>query len=697
MTRRALPFLAFAFVAAGTCALAAGNAADNDWAIYGGTSDGTRYSSLTQITRDNIGQLAEVWSFRMEDGGDPQTHPLAVDGVVYAYTPSLQVIALDGATGKQIWKFDSGMPGRGAQRGLTWWSDGREKRLFASVMHYLYVLDPATGKPLPDFGDNGRIDLRQNMSRDSANLYVSLTTPGVIYKDMIITGFRTAESAPAAPGDIRAFDVRSGRLRWSFRTIPRPGDEGHDTWPPDAWKSAGGANNWTGMVVDQKRGIVYAPTGSAVDDFYGADRLGNNLFANSLLALDANTGKRLWHFQGVHHDINDRDFPSPPVLLTLRHNGKPVDAVAQPSKQGYLFVLDRVTGKPLFPIQEVSTPASDVPGEKASATQPAAAVPAPVARQHLSEDILTTRTPEAHAWALNQFRSFRNEGPFAPMRLGQQTISFPGFDGGAGWGGSAADPKRGIIYVNANDVAWTGGLAEPAIAKGLGAATYQSNCAVCHGAERAGSPPAFPSLIDIRGKMTPSQITEVIHTGRGRMPAFGNLQGEALQALVDFLMTGKDEGGDRREITGDTKARYRFTGYRKFLDPEGYPAVAPPWGTLNAIDLNTGKYLWKIPFGEYPELKAKGMTNTGTENYGGPILTASNLLFIGATLFDKKMHAFDAATGKLLWQATLPFAGNATPITYMADGRQFVLIQTDNARDKKAPQGSAYVAFALPR
>jgi quinoprotein glucose dehydrogenase len=283
------------------------------------------------------------------------------------------------------------------------------------------------------------------------------------------------------------------------------------------------------------------------------------------------------------------------------------------------------------------------------------------------------------------------------MRLGQQTLSFPGFDGGAGWGGAAADPKRGIIYINSNDVAWTGGLAEPAIAKGLGAATYQSNCAGCHGAERAGSPPAFPSLVDIGKRLTPAQITEVVHTGRGRMPAFGNLQGEPLKALLDFLTTGKDEGGDRREITGDTKARYRFTGYRKFLDPEGYPAVAPPWGTLNAIDLNTGKYLWTIPFGEYPELAAKGMTNTGTENYGGPILTASNLLFIGATLFDKKMHAFDAATGKLLWQATLPFAGNATPITYMAGGRQFVLIQTDNARDKKAPQGSAYVAFALPR
>lgn len=692
MSRRALPFFVLALAAAATCAIAAGN----DWAIYGGTSDGNRYSSLTQITKGNVAKLAPAWTHAMEAGGDPQTHPLAVGGTIYAYTPSLKVIALDGATGKQIWQFDSGVAGRGAQRGLTWWSEGGEKRLFASVMHFLYALDPATGKLLESFGDKGRIDLRQKLSRDSAGLYVSLTTPGVIYKDTIITGFRTAESAPAAPGDIRAFDVRTGKLRWAFHTIPRPGEAGHDSWPPDAWKSAGGANAWAGMVVDHKRGIVFAPTGSAVDDFYGADRKGNNLYANSLLALDATSGKRLWHFQGVHHDIFDRDFPAPPVLLTVRRQGRMVDAVAQPTKQGFLFVLDRVTGKPLFPIQETAVPPSTVPGETAAATQPMSRIPAPFARQHLTEEMLTNRTPEANAWARSQFRTFHNDGPFAPMRLGQQTIAFPGFDGGAEWGGAAADPKRAIIYVNANDIAWTGGLADAATAGGPGAMTYQANCAVCHGQDRSGSPPAFPALTDIAARLSPQQITDVIHTGRGRMPGFAHLQGDTLKALIDFLITGKEES-PQREVTGDAPSKYRFTGYRKFLDPDGYPAVAPPWGTLSAIDLNTGKYLWKIALGEYPELAAQGMTGTGSENYGGPILTQSGLLFIGATVYDKKLRAFNASNGALLWQATLPFAGTATPITYMASDRQFVLIHANNARDKKAPQGSAYIAFALPR
>lgn len=693
MSRRALPFFVLAFAAAATCAIAAGS----DWGIYGGTSDGNRYSSLTQITKGNVGRLAPAWTHLMEAGGDPQTHPLAIDGAIYAYTPSLKIIALDGATGKQIWQFDSGVAGRGAQRGLTWWRDGADKRLFASVMHFLYALDPATGKPVESFGDKGRIDLRQNLSRDSAGLYVSLTTPGVIYKDTIITGFRTAESAPAAPGDIRAFDVRTGKLRWTFRTIPRPGEAGHDSWPPDAWKSAGGANAWAGMVVDHKRGIVFAPTGSAVDDFHGADRKGNNLYANSLLALDANSGKRLWHFQGVHHDIFDRDFPAPPVLLTVRRQGRMVDAVAQPTKQGFLFVLDRVTGKPLFPIQEMPAPPSNVPDETASPTQPMSHIPAPFARQRLTVEMLTNRTPEANAWARSQFRTFHNDGPFAPMRLGQQTIAFPGFDGGAEWGGAAADPKRAIIYINANDIAWTGGLADAATAGGPGAMAYQANCAVCHGQDRSGSPPAFPALTDIAERLSPQQITDVIHTGRGRMPGFAHLQGDTLKALMDFLITGKDGAEPPKEIAGAAPAKYRFTGYRKFLDPDGYPAVAPPWGTLNAIDLNTGEYLWKIALGEYPELAAKGFSHTGSENYGGPILTQSGLLFIGATVYDKKLRAFDASNGTLLWQATLPYAGTATPITYMADGRQFVLIHANNARDKKAPQGSAYIAFALPR
>jgi len=664
-------------------------AADKDWSIYGGTSQGNRYSTLTQINKTNVAGLTQAWRFDMTAAGDPQTHPLAIDGVIYAYTPDLKVIALDGASGKLVWTFDSGVEARGPQRGLTWFEDGNGKRLFASVMNYLYALNPATGKPIPGFGRNGRIDLRSD-----EKFYVSATTPGVIFKDMIITGFRTGESAPAQAGDIRAFDVHTGRLRWSFHTIPHPGEVGYDTWPKDAWKTAGAANSWAGMVIDQQRGIVYAPTGSAVDDFYGASRAGDDLFANTLLALDANTGKRLWHFQGIHHDIQDRDFPSPPVLLTVMHDGKPVDAIAQPTKQGYLFVLDRVTGKPLFPVTEAPIPQTDVPGEVSSKTQPVPSLPAPYARQKLTSQMLSERTPIVREWALLRFKSFNSAGPYAPLKAGQPTVVMPGFDGGAEWGGSAADPDTGILYLNANDIAWTGALTPSPATRSLGAATYQSNCAGCHGPDRSGSPPAFPSLLKAAQFLSPEQIADMVHHGAGRMPPFPHIQGDTLKALITFLETGNDDAsGPQKEPQGAADSTYKFTGYKKFLDPDGYPAVAPPWGTLNAIDLNTGQYVWKIPFGEYPELEDK---TTGSENYGGPILTKSGVLFIGATLYDKKLRAFDASNGKLLWQTVLPYAGNATPITYMANAKQYVLIQADNARDSKAPQGAAYVAFALP-
>ena len=661
----------------------------NDWALYGGEG-GRRFSTLDQITRANVGKLQQAWRFDMAEAGDPQTHPLAVDGVVYGYTPSLDTIALDGASGKLLWRFHSGVKAGGPQRGLAMWREGRERRLFASAGNYLYALDPATGKPLSGFGQDGRIDLREGLDRDPDKISVALTTPGVIWRDTIIMGFRTAESAPAAPGDIRAFDVHTGRQRWVFHTIPRPGAPGHESWPPDYWKTGGGANSWPGMVIDEKRGMLFAPTGSAVSDFYGYDRIGDNLYANCLLALDANSGKLIWYFQGTHHDIADRDFPSPPVLLTVKHDGKLVEAIAQASKQGYLFLLDRATGKPLFPVNELPVAASNVPGEKTAATEPVPSLPAPYARQHLSEGLLTNRTPEAHRWALQQFRGFANDGPFPHMRTGQQTLAFPGFDGGAEWGGQAADARRGILYLNSNDVAWTGGLVENHKAASLGEGLYLDNCAGCHGGDRKGAPPAFPSLAD--SKLTEAEMTDVLWSGRGRMPAFRGLLAGDLKALLTYVRSGSDKT-ELASPAGDDRPLYRFTGYRKFLDPDGYPAVAPPWGTLNAIDLNSGAYLWRIPLGEYPALADK---STGSENYGGPILTAGGVLFIGATLYDKKFRAFDPRDGNLLWEATLPYAGNATPITYRAGGRQFVLIQADNARDKNAPQGAAYVAFALP-
>jgi quinoprotein glucose dehydrogenase len=555
---------------------------------------------------------------------------------------------------------------------------------------------------------------------------VVMTSPGVIYKDLIIVGFRTSEAAPAPHGDIRAFDVHTGQLRWSFHTIPHPGEEGYDTWPKDAWKTVGSANNWPGMVLDAKRGVVYAPTGSPVSDFYGADRIGNGLYGDTLLALDANTGRRLWHFQGVHHDVWDRDFPSPPVLLTLHKDGREVEALAQTTKQGYLYVFDRVSGNPLFPIEERPYPASNVPGEQTSPTQPYPTAPEPFARQQLTADMITQRTPAAHQKALQQFKELRSGGQFVPFSVDKQTVVFPGFDGGAEWGGPAVDPKTGVLYVNANDVPWTGGLTENTIAASPGAEIYQSSCASCHGDERRGSPPAFPSLVGITSRLTDAQITTTIQNGRGRMPSFPSISEGRLDLLLAYLKTDAPEvprvgasvvktqpavtdahgapaaviSSGKRELeneeTDGPRARYRFTGYRRFQDIDGYPAVVPPWGTLNAIDLNTGKYLWKIPLGEYPELAAHGAKPTGTENYGGPVVTAGGILFIGATMFDDRIRAFDSSTGKLLWEYKLPFAGVATPAVYMVDGKEYVVIAASGGRNPREPAGGDYVAFALP-
>ncbi len=707
-------------------AATAGGPKNVDWPVYGGSKAGERYSPLTQINRDNVKQLQVAWTYDTGEKTGMQTHPLIVGRTLFAYTPGQIVFALDAASGKELWRFDSGIKTGQPDRGLAYWTspDGKDSRLFADTLNFVWALDPATGKPIEGFGNKGRIDLRHDLGTESPAGTVAITTPGTVYKDLILFGFRTGEASPSPHGDIRAYDVHTGALRWSFHTVPHPGEPGYETWPADAWKYTGGANNWAGSVLDEKRGILYAPTGSAVTDFYGADRLGNDLYANSLLAIDAATGKLLWHFQAVHHDMWDRDFPAPPVLVTVRHDGKAVDAVAQVTKHGQVFVFDRVTGTPLFPIEEMPFPASTTPGEVASPTQPMSTGIAPFGRQRLTADMLTQRTPEAHAWAEKTFGTFISNGQFMPFSVHKQTVVFPGFDGGAEWGGEAVDPKSAILYINANDIAWTGGL-RPVATGGLGATTYGTQCAACHGPDRRGQPPTFPSLIDATGRLSATEMTTVIHDGRGRMPSFPNLTGDTLQALLTYVRTGRDasptETADGRQSnTGAQKtppvatpsdkeelqpgsgansappAKYQFTGYRKFLDPDGYPAVVPPWGTLNAIDLNTGKYLWKIPFGQYPELAAKGLKNTGSENYGGPVVTAGGLVFIGATNFDNKMHAFDAKTGKLLWEYTMDFAGNATPATYMVDGKQYVVIATSSAHNPKAPQGAKYVAFALP-
>ena len=666
--------------------------------LYGGGASGQRYSPLKQINRANVNQLAIAWSFDTNDGtGDAQTQPVVSDGVLYGVTPKHKLFALDAATGKQLWRFDSGMTGRGPNRGVMVWQAGKEKRILFAAQSFLYALDAANGQPIASFGANGHIDLREGLGREAEKVSIALTTPGVIYRDLVIVGGRMPEALPAAPGDIRAFDIRTGKLRWAFHTIPRPGEFGYATWPKDAWQYTGAANNWAGMALDEKRGIVFVPTGSAATDFYGADRQGDNLFSVTLLALNAATGKRLWHFQTVKHDLWDRDFPSPPTLVTVRHNGKLVDAVAQTTKSGFVYVFDRVTGKSLFPIEYKKYPASDVPGEITAKTQPLPLMPAPFSRQSLTEDLLTQRTPAAHDWAVAELRKMNSNGQFVPIAVGKETIIFPGFDGGAEWGGSAFDPESGLLYVNANEMAWRMSLAENLNSNSggnSGRQIYLRNCTTCHGDDLSGSPPQMPSLVNINAKFKADAITNIVKQGAGRMPAFPNLPPTELTTLVQFLLSGES-----KELTATAETnlpKYRFTGYRKFVDPDGYPAIAPPWGTLNAINLNTGEYAWKIPFGEYPELADQGMKETGSENYGGPVVTAGGLVFIAATNFDRKFRAFDKTTGKLLWETQLPFAGNATPTVYEAGGRQFVVVYANGGKARKdEPKGSRYIAYAL--
>ena len=585
----------------------------DEWRHYAGDPGGTRYSRLRQIDRANVSKLRVAWTYHSGDKGDRgrttiECTPIVVDGVMYLTSPMLKAIALDAATGNEKWVFNpfAGTPDRprGVNRGVTYWQDSKnpsDKRIFHTAGTRLYALDAATGKPIDGFGEKGSIELKADLDRERIGSFNGVSSPGVIFNDRIILGSAVGEGpGPSAPGHVRAYDVRTGKRAWIFHTIPHPGEFGYDTWEPDAWKTVGGVNDWGGMSVDEKRGLVFLALGSPAFDFYGGQRLGQNLFGNSVVALDAATGKRIWHFQTVHHDLWDYDLPTLPMLA--RSGGR--DAVVQLTKTAMAFVLDRETGKPLLPVEERPVPASDIPGEKAWPTQPFPVKPPPFSPQVFEP---TNISPEARAFVLEKLKTLRSKALFVPPSM-QGSVNVPGTLGGALWGGGSFDPESGYLFVSTQNLA-------------------------------------------------------------------------SIMALKE----------------ADKEASYPFDhlGWTKFRDAEGYPAVKPPWGQLSAIDLTKGEIVWQVPLGEYKELTARGVPQTGTENFGGNIVTAGGLIFIGATK-DEMFRAFDSRKGKVLWETKLESGGYATPSTYMVNGKQYVVIAAGGGGKLGTPSGDAFVAFALP-
>jgi quinoprotein glucose dehydrogenase len=695
------------------------------WETYLGDKSVSHYSALKDIDTSNVHLLKVAWTYQTGDAdtlknSQIQCNPIIVDGILYGTSPRLKLIALDAASGKAKWVFDPFSDTAqtkvqiNANRGVTYWSDGDDKRILYSAGSFLYAINAITGKTIPAFGNKGKIDLHDGLDREVNDLYVAATSPGIVYKDLIILGSRVAEEGDAAPGHIRAYDVRTGRRKWIFHTIPHPGELGYDTWEnKDAWKYTGGANSWAGMSLDEKRGIVYISTGSATFDFYGGFRKGQNLFSDCVLALDAATGKYVWHYQTIHHDLWDRDPPAAPNLVIINRNGKKTDAVAQVTKTGFVFILDRDNGKPLFPVHEVPVPVSPaLPGELPWPTQPVPELPKPFTLQTFTEIDINPLVPESSQKIVREkLAKLQTGNMFLPPNE-KGTVIFPGYDGGAEWGGAAYDPRTSYLYINSNQVPWTLTMVKvdshakkgPVSVAQHGKSVYVNHCMSCHGENRQGNA-AYPPLQRIGEKYTAAQALEVINNGRRMMPSFKQIPDQDKKALLVFLLDMKKEGkmrfmysGDSKEIISKTEKSpfvpYTMTGYNKLRTPEGYPANKPPWGTLTAINLNTGEHVWQKALGEYPELKNKGIPATGTENYGGAVVTSGGLLFIAATL-DAKFRAFNKNTGELLWETSLPAAGFATPSTYQVNGKQYIVIACGGGK-LGARSGDAYVAFALP-
>ncbi|MGB3801097.1 MAG: PQQ-binding-like beta-propeller repeat protein [Lewinella sp.] len=689
-----------------------------DWAHYLGDRGTTQYSSLSQIDTTNVDRLEVAWTYASGDADSVgrsqiQCNPLVINGILYGTNPQLKAFALDAATGDEVWTFDPAifsdeLFGMGTNRGLNYWTDEDERRIYYPAGPFLYALDADTGKPVTNFGTGGRVDLHTGLGEAAREQFVISTSPGIIFEDLIIMGGRVSEDLGAAPGYIRAFDLRSGALVWTFRTLPESGEPGADTWPEPLSPLTGGANAWAGMSVDAERGMVFVPTGSASYDFYGGNRPGDNLYANCILALDARTGERVWHYQTVHHDIWDRDLPAPPTLITVTHEGREVDAVAQATKGGYLFLLDRDTGEPLFPVEERAYPASDLQGEYTSPTQPMPTAPPPFTRQELSAEDLYPFDDSMRTAARALLDKSRFGGPFIPPSA-EGTILFPGFDGGAEWGGGAYSPTDRLFFVNANEMPWmlkmnpVGDLS----GSGGGRGIYAIACQACHGADlQGGGVFQSPSLRNVAARLDAPEISRIVRNGQGAMPAVSWLDDDQVAAVTEWLLELEREdmeeiatsinNEEKKEAGGSGAWPYPYImdGYTRLKTVDGHPITSPPWGTLTALDLDRGTIAWQVNLGEYPDLVERGIRNTGSENYGGPVATAGGLIFIAATL-DEKIRAFRSTDGELIWEADLPAAGYATPAVYAVDGKQYIVVACGGGK-LGTRSGDQYLAFGLP-
>jgi len=698
---------------------------DRTWSVYKADAEGTGYSILDEINKNTIQSLEIAWTHKFSDappgsrGGNSESNPIVVDGVMYTLSARHRVYALDAATGKQIWAFDpfNGEAGGGIGRGVTYWEEGSDKRILLTAGDKLYALNAQTGLAIPSFGNNGWVSMNIGMRGDPDKISIIPTSPGIVFKNLLIIGNEVSELYGAEPGHVRAYDIKSGKLEWTFHTVPQPGEFGYDTWPKDAWKYVGGTNNWGGMSLDTKLGMVFFATGSPTYDYYGKDRIGKNLFGNSVVALDAATGKYRWHFQTVHHDLWDYDLPAPPNLITVVHKGKKIDAVAQTSKLGYIYTFNRDTGEPLFPILEKPVPASDIPGEQAWPTQPIPTKPAPYSRQFVTKDDIINYSKGSYDTLMMRFNAFRYEGPFTPPSL-QGTFMLPGSRGGSSWGGGTVDPSKGIIYVKSNDspeIATMKKVVENESSNlsvfNQGKALYSTYCVSCHMPDKNGDESGNPSLLAIETRLSREDALNKIKRGGGKMPSFASVIAGKEEAIISYLFDKEssaarpsreqsflkeiqeNELANKSGIITPKEDKYlNLTAYGQFLDNQRRPGIKPPWGQLHAINLNTGEFEWSVTLGNQPEGQLPGAAETGASGSAGPLLTKGGLLFIGSTR-DRKFRAFDQKTGEKIWETTLPGIANANPSTYWSKGKQYIAISVGGDADNPA---GYIITFALP-